>query len=80
MSKGLSREQLDAFFNEQIKTRIGQIEAMDRGENPTLAEEFIKLEASSSDNVSKEFRNLSLFIGIVSSAILDTIAANNEAI
>lgn len=73
MSAGLNREELEVRFNEHLSVSFGKIQASQVGENPTLARELEKLGLSDSSV-------LSLFIGMVASAILDTIADNNNAL
>jgi hypothetical protein len=83
MAIGLSLTELRDIFNSKLESGMtmaqGRVEAIEHGENPKLAEEFLKLSLETS-GMGNSFKSLSVFLGILSDSILETVDANNKAI
>ena len=78
MPMGLSLQELETLIWGRIETEMGQMQAMKHGENPIMADSFLKqsMEAPASDS-EKELR---VFVGVVVTAVTAAIDANNKTI
>ncbi len=63
-----------------MDTAQSKLEGINNGEEPSLAKDFLELDSTPIPDVQQQIKYLSIFLGILNDAILETIDSNNKAI
>ena len=83
MATGLTSEELANIFDKHLQRRVEDVQShlqgTANGENPTFHKEYLKLQSEMPSDM-KQFEGILVYISCVSSAILDTIVSNNQAL